>query len=188
VLAAVPVLLVGVGTCVLRRPEGLAANDGLSWYGVHPDTVVPYLFAVLGCAACCAGAARELGPLRDGPTTRPLRTGLGVAAGLLVAIALTPYEVGRVVEVLHEGFGTGLYACELVLTAWLVRVDGRPLLVVAAALQLAAGLVAAWSLPRAGGFLIQAQVAYQLAALTVFALALDVPGTEGAVRPHARRA
>jgi hypothetical protein len=53
-------LLGGTFVCVELKPDGLAANDGISYYGTLPETVAPYAVAILGSArTCTAGSSRS---------------------------------------------------------------------------------------------------------------------------------
>lgn len=194
----------GLLTCLVLRPEGLATNDGLSYYGTFLDTIVPYGVALLGCAICCHRAARMLGDdthegdngerggsAAAGPSTsgdvdgiRTVRRGLETFAVLLVGLFLTPYTVAPWVEDLHMSLGAALFAGQLLLSFWVAaRLRFAPWAVLLTLAELVAGIACAVYLSPPQGLLTQSQLVFQLAfgVLLVRVLsAFRVPGPAAA--------
>lgn len=157
---AVVVLVVTVAVCALLGHDATTRRDGLSWFGVHARTVLPYATG-LGAVAALQWAAADRLP--DGERTEAVRRFLRVSALLVVGLLLTPYSAGAVVDALHRTFGATLFALQLLVATWFWltcrgRVAGVLLVV-----QLVAGLAAAAALLGLQDDQLTAQVAYQLA-------------------------
>ena len=146
--------------CLLLRPSGLAANDGLSYFGGFLNTAVPYSFSFLLYAYFLWRVAPLLATSLGSKDAWAIVLALRVMSGLLVGLVLTPHTL---VNGIHTVFGTALFASQLLFSIYLfVRQrdwqNGVILLV-----QLASGLAALYYLPKHGGLLLQSQVMFQLA-------------------------
>jgi hypothetical protein len=109
--------LVLILVCFALQPQALTANDGLSYFGVHWQTIIPF-----GLACTLAGFFT----LRAADTLPPARWPLGLVAqvlrvsGLLLAgILFTPYSIGPIFDSIHRLFGTVLFLSQLGLAGWL---------------------------------------------------------------------
>ena len=74
--------------CAALRPEGLTADSGVSYNGVHLDTVLPYTIALCGTAYWSWRAAKQLTSLHW------LARSLRLMSICLVGIILTPTHWG----------------------------------------------------------------------------------------------
>ncbi|HUY85448.1 MAG TPA: hypothetical protein VMU97_02940 [Candidatus Dormibacteraeota bacterium] len=150
----------GLAVCVALRPEGLGANDGISYYGIVINTLPFYLISLLGTAVFSLLAAK----LINLPDLRPLRYGLLIFALLTIVVALTPYILLTFLDWLHTIAGIVTFMVQVALSFWLLaklRWTGWALLLVI--LEVVTGAISlAYVLPS-HGFLIQSQVSFQLA-------------------------
>ncbi|MBP2702309.1 hypothetical protein JOL79_00680 [Microbispora sp. RL4-1S] len=154
-------LFAGLVACVAFRPEGLSANNGMSYYGVHWETVAPYAAGLTGAALFMHRALRRTARGTPGPVlVRRLADWFVV---LLAGIVLTPYTLGGAVDWAHRGLGAALFVLQLLLGARLVAwAHGDPLSVVLLLVQLGGGVLAAVYVLQANGLLIQGEVTFQL--------------------------
>lgn len=153
-------LYTGLIICFILKPAGLSANDGISFYGVRAETILPYAFALLGSAYFTLRAAGKLPDER----LRPLRRALVIYALLAAGIVITPYAAGRWVNDVHTMFGSALFFLQLVLSGWLIwRLNKVWWSVVLSLIELAAGVLSALYLDPVHGFLLQTQTLFQLA-------------------------
>ena len=168
-------LYAGLVVCVLLRPSGLTANDGISYYGIYRATFSPYAVGLLGAAYFAARAIGELPP-----DEKVLRLALQIYAPLVVGIVITPYAAGRWMDYLHTACGATLFSLQLMLSGWLARRLRYAWWSLALSLvELAAGIASAIYLRPAHGSLFQSQVAFQLAfgALLILSLRKLSTGT-----------
>jgi hypothetical protein len=152
----------GVLTCVVIKPRGLGANNGICYYGVHWQTLIPYAVALLGSAYFIRKAlVAAAGAFPDPVYMRRMAAGLAVTTSGLV---VTPYSLGRLFDMTHTILGAVLFVLQLILAARLLRwVSGGFLSLFLVLLQLTGGVIAAiYVLPKQG-FLIQGQLLFQLA-------------------------
>lgn len=114
-----------LATCVGILP-GIAlkrSEVGISNYGVHAPTVVPYTLAFLATAAGSFGARHALGPTDDARVLRATLTAYGVAVSAVLA-STYPYTLDRVLRDVHVLIGAMAYVVIVVTTIAVVR-DGR---------------------------------------------------------------
>jgi hypothetical protein len=107
---------------VLKRNEG-----GMSNYGVHLETALPYTLALLGLAAFSWRAAALL--RRDGPSVRRLRRILNAYGVIVFIMLLSTYVYTRNLTLrdFHFGFGTVLILFEVASSLWMFRLCRRSL-------------------------------------------------------------
>jgi hypothetical protein len=141
----------GLILCMAIRPQGLGANSGISYYGVHRQTVIPYTIGLLGTAWLTQRALRAAG-----------RTWFGYGFGLLTTgIVLTPYTVSDLFDWTHTVLGAALFILMLVLSGrltWALRSD--PLCVLLLVTEFTGGVIAAIYVLPVRGFLIQGQLLF----------------------------
>jgi hypothetical protein len=112
-----------MGCCLAIHPSRVAVKRGLSYYGTHLDTIVPYSVGFILCAAFTALAVSRM--QRDALHVRRLRAFLIVILTLLVAILFTPYSVDLIFDWLHIGLSAFLFGVTIVAGIWLaLRVVG----------------------------------------------------------------
>lgn len=152
----------GMLVCVMIRPDGLGANAGISYYGIHHGTVVPYAVAVIGSALFTRRALRDMAPVL--PASAHVRGTADCLAAMAWGVVLTPYSLNTLFDWAHTMLGAALFFLQLVLTARLLSWSGgdawmRCLLLV----EFGSGVVAGVFVLTKDGFLIQAQLVFQLA-------------------------
>lgn len=150
----------GLIVCVIIKPHGLATNDGISYYGIYRETVLPYAFALLGAAYFCLQASGELADSHF----QLLRNWLKIMAILLAGLVVTPYAAGTWVDYLHTTFGTILFAGQLLFSIWLIwQLHNKVWAIVLTVIEFFAGVASAIYLKPTHGLLLQTQVIFQLA-------------------------
>ena len=105
---------------VLKRNEG-----GMSNYGVHIETALPYTLALLGLAGFSRRAAVLL--RHDGPSVRRLRRILNAYSVIVFIMLLSTYVYTRNLTLrdFHFGFGTVLILFEVASSLWMFRLCRR---------------------------------------------------------------
>jgi hypothetical protein len=169
----------GLVVAILLKPHGLAANAGISYYGIYARTVIPYCVSLLGSAYCSWQSALHI----HYDELKPMRNALIIMAILTVIISVTPYSFNNLLDQTHQLAGTVLFSLQLLLSIWIViRLRYTYWSVVLSAVELLAGIVCAIYLTPAHGFLIQAQILFQLAfgALLVYSLKIlpEIPAAK----------
>jgi hypothetical protein len=150
----------GLLAAVALQPAGLAANDGISYYGIYLKTVLPYTVGLLGTAYFTGLAGTTLRQKE----LLPIRWVLIASAPLLTIIALTPYSFGRVVEDTHTTAGAILFILQLLLSGWLIVKSRFAWWAICLSLsELACGIMSFIYLHPKDGLLLQMQVLFQLA-------------------------
>lgn len=163
-------LYAGLVVAILLKPQGLAANAGISYYGIYARTAGPMAVGLLGSAFFSWLAAGQI----HESELRPVKLGLIVFALLTIAIVVTPYSVSNFLDWLHTGTGSALFSLQLILSGWLVaklRYNFWALLLTG--VELAAGIACAIYLRPTHGFLIQFQILFQLAFGTLLVYSLQ---------------
>jgi Na+-transporting NADH:ubiquinone oxidoreductase subunit NqrD len=105
---------------VLKRNEG-----GMSNYGIHLETAVPYTFALLGLAGFSRRAAVLLN--HDDPRVQRLRRILYAYSVIVFVMLLSTYVYTRNLTLrdFHFGFGTVLICFEVASSLWMFRLCRR---------------------------------------------------------------
>jgi hypothetical protein len=163
--------LSGMLVAILLKPEGLRANDGISYYGTYSRTVLPYLVSLLGAAFFSWQAAMII----TSPDLKLIRTGLAAGSLLAVAVAVTPYTVNPALNFAHIVAGSALFSLQLFLSFLLVyRLHYNMWAVMLALVELVAGIVCAHFLRPTQGLLIQFQILFQIAFGLMLVLSLKL--------------
>ncbi len=155
------ILFVGLIVCVIIRPAGLNANDGISYYGTYYQTLLPYVIALTGSAMVGLYAVNKFVINPDFKYVRIIMLAIFL---LTVGIVLTPYSYSQLFSDMHELFGSLTFILQGVLTIQVVlfvhrdRVNNLLIL-----LELLGGLMSAYYLTPKQGLLIQGQMLFQLA-------------------------
>ena len=185
-----PALYLGVGQvffaamvacCWLIKPSQKALKVGLSYYGTQLETAGAL---VLGCAGCVTLTAVALAAAQPGaPWFQRLRRGVGVVLVLMMAIPLTPYSIDIVVDWVHIGIASTMFAVAYALGGWIAfRVRRTPFTLLLLLGQSAAAFWAAAAELGAVGWMLPSQMVFELtfAALVAFALATTLDGEAAA--------
>lgn len=144
---------------ILIRPESLGHNDGLSYFGAVWWTVIPYTIAFLSYALCCAIASIKIKD--NSATAKVIKKFLILMAILLVGLVITPHTV---INSIHKIFGSTLFASQLMLSLYLLYTKGKNYWIfVLVIIMFTSGVFSAAFLTSASGFMIQAQIIYQIA-------------------------
>jgi hypothetical protein len=121
VVASQVALFAFLAVCIAIEPAYLFRRNegGLSNFGVHAATVVPYTLAFLLCAIFL-GRAASLVTVVD-PTTRAFRTMLLVLACLLVAVlgSTYPYKTSQLLHGVHIAVGVVTVCFESAASIWI---------------------------------------------------------------------
>src|SRR5690349_11520411 len=150
----------GVAGGVVRRPGGLSANNGISYYGVHPLTIPLVAVTLLAAAGYTRRGLRQLAPVTAAPNF--LRRCADAFAVLLAGVLLTPYTVNQLVRWSHDGLGATLFVVQLALGARLLGWTRDPLAVAAWGVQLLGAITSAVYGLRSDGYLLETEVLFQL--------------------------
>ncbi len=139
----------GILVCILLQPHYLfSANmGGISNYGVHRLTAVPYSVAVGGAALVLALAARATP--RPTVTSRHAAAGLWSFSAVLAGVLATtyPYQHGPALKDLHVAVGAVAVGFELIAASWAVAtILGDTGDRVVLAIELAGGVLAGCTL------------------------------------------
>jgi hypothetical protein len=113
---------VGIGLCVILSPHLVLHADegGISNFGVHAKTVVPYTVALMLPAVLTFRASRLVGSRsREGH----LRAILTVYSGLILLTLLTTYtyKIDTPLKIVHVGVGVLLTVFEMGASLWMCR-------------------------------------------------------------------
>jgi hypothetical protein len=172
----------GLLMCVVLKPHGLIANDGISYYGTFRRTVVPYAIALIGSGLFTWRALYWAAPAWPAPPyVRGMASGL---AAMSAGVVLTPYSVNLMFDWVHTLLGAAVFVLQLVLGARLLGWTGGDSWAACLLLaQFASGVLSAIFVLPKHGFLIQGQLAFQLAfaALLIRSVRLLMP--EPATQP-----
>ncbi len=154
------VFLASLVACALLLPQGLAANDGFSYYGVHLRTVLPYSVGMVLLAWFYLKATRLFSLVLVAKVATYI---IYVLLALLVMMVATPYRLNATFHWLHVFATFGIFGLQVALSIWLVmmvRWDGLNILLLI--LLVTEVALAAYSLQPVSGFLIQYETAFQV--------------------------
>lgn len=141
--------------------KGFSDNRGLSYYGEHLDTLIPFALGFCLCDFFLLKVARLLPELNKqlAVFTVPLQ----VLSILLISIVLTPDNLNSLFNVLHIIASSALFLFELLFSIWLIirwhKSATSWLLLIA---QFTAGIIAAMSEFQVTHFLSESSLFYQL--------------------------
>lgn len=152
-------LLASVVACIAIRPQGLWANDGLSYYGVFESTLIPYILGFLVFGLFVFRAADRLS---GKPEAAPLMWLLRACIVPLFGLAVKPHNI-QPFERVHLTFGTLLFLLEVVIGLWLLWVSRDVWVALSIGLLLAGAVASLLYLPLNRGYLLEGQIFFQLA-------------------------
>lgn len=159
-------MISGLSLCVIIKPHGLAANEGISYYGTFRSTIAPYALSLLGSAWFISRLHSSL----DGEL-KWLQTAFLIFPLLIIGTFLTPYTFGRLFSTTHVIFGSILFASQLLLSLYLSFKLRHKLLAACLWLaELTSGIMCAIYLNPKKGYLIEFQVLFQLCFMAILSL------------------
>ncbi|HEX5447980.1 MAG TPA: hypothetical protein VFW90_02150 [Candidatus Saccharimonadales bacterium] len=154
------ILYVAVIVCIVLAPGSLGKNEGLSYFGHHPITILPFGAGLLLSAFYVIKGASHF-------KSRPKVAFFGwlfpLMAGLMAGIVAAPAVGDGFFDLAHRIFGSILFVCELLLAFWLLKnVRGDRLNWLIFGFQWLGGIIAAIYLSPAQGFSIEGQLLFQV--------------------------
>ena len=145
--------------CVLLDPHSLSDNNGFSYFGAVPRTVIPYSLAFLTYAFFMWLASNRLDEKCQ--SAKVLKVVLVIMALLMVGLTITPHTV---LVNIHKFFGSSLFVVQLLTSFYLVVRNGKNYLVYFfILLMLTSGIFSLYYLSLKEGFMIQSQLIFQMA-------------------------
>lgn len=152
-------LFLGLLVCIFIKPEGLAANTGISYYGTFLKTVLPYTAGILGGSYYSYRFAQSI----HGQSLALVRNSMIAISILSIGIVITPYSINSFLDWAHTTFGTFIFVLELIISAWItVKAKFSSSMVTLWLIELICGIAAAIYTPPPHGFLIQSQILFQI--------------------------
>jgi hypothetical protein len=113
-------LVVGLLVCSALMPEYFFSDGGVSNFGAHVLTAVPYTVALLGCGYFMWRAANKA--LGSSAIAAEWRRGVRIYAELLVLMLAStyPYQLSPLFDAIHRFIGTVLMLWMVFFGGWLV--------------------------------------------------------------------
>lgn len=151
--------LFGTALCIIIKPHGLTANDGLSYYGVFKSTIIPYAISLLLPSFFFLRIGLEL----DSKKYMQLRLVFFFFSICMLGLVLTPYNANTFLYALHTTLGSILFATQLLVTG-VMAIEQKDHLLIPYywLIELIAGIVSALYLAPTKGYLLEYQVIFQL--------------------------
>ena len=166
-----------VGVCLMIRPAGFNANDGLSYFGGFLSTLFPYSVGLI-IGAYYYWQASQCLPTKH-PQLKVLYYSFQIIACLLIGLLVTPHNL---VNPLHTAIGSTLFVYQLGLSIWLAwETWPNQLAAWFVVIEFISGLFAFYYLPRSFGFMLQSQIVFQLA---FGLLIINVLKNYSQIKPH----
>ncbi|MGA3150147.1 MAG: hypothetical protein ABSD10_00805 [Candidatus Saccharimonadales bacterium] len=155
------VFFAAVLLCIAIAPASLAANTGLSYFGVREKTVLIYGIGLILSAYFILKALRFAPKV---PGMWPVTRGLRLLPPLMAGVAITPYSIDNWFDWIHHALGITLFSLQLLIAIWLVARSFRDWLNwLLLAAQFAGGIISLIYLAPSHGLLIQGQLIFQAA-------------------------
>lgn len=175
VLASQGVFFGALALCVLLVHDHVAENDGISYYGVHVETIV---FAVVAYVTAAVGLWLFAGILRDEAVGAVGWASARAVSVMLILLLLTPYDRGTFLNWAHMTIGVVGALVQLGSSLAVMRRRATTAATVGFWVQLVGGIIAAASLPDWGFTqLLTGEIVFELGyALCVLEWARLLPG------------
>ncbi|MHB1864921.1 MAG: hypothetical protein ACYCPS_02010 [Candidatus Saccharimonadales bacterium] len=166
--------------------QGFSDNRGLSFYGEHLNTVIPFALGFCLCDFFLLKVAKLLPEVADNLSvlTMPLK----ILSILLISIVLTPDNLNGLFSILHTVASTALFLFELILSVWLTLKWYRSVfswLLLCA--QFLAGIVAGLSEFQISHYLSESSLFYQLFFSTLLIWSITVISRQAVETPSSSR-
>lgn len=160
---------IGLIACVIIRPKGLTANGGISYYGIYAETIVPYIFALLGAGYFSIKTGEQF----TDPEYKLMKYSLSVIGLLVIGVMITPDSLSVFMDDLHQACGISLFVLQLLLSGLLtMRLRYAIPAVVFTVIELVGGIASFIWLNPVHGYLLESQIVFQFGfgALLIYAL------------------
>lgn len=152
-------LLISVLLCIIILPQGLFANDGISYYSSHKATILPYILGLLSVALFSFKLSRSL----PGNSHLVLRLGFKTITFLIIAVVIVPYGISYTFEYIHTLLSAALFLVQFLMMWWLAFKIKTDIINLALLLLLAAEMIiTVMYLDPKAGYLLEGEVAFQL--------------------------
>jgi len=152
--------------CVIIRPAGLIVNSGISYYGNHQETLLPFALAFLVNSSLLWWASSFIG--RKSKVDTYLGYILKISAILMIGIFLTPHN-SNIFDGIHKTFGTTMFSLQIIMAITIVTYVYRDwvnfLLIMTA---LFSGFAALSYLLHTTGYMIEAQIIFQVSIWSIY--------------------
>src|SRR3989344_132597 len=102
---------------ILLAPQSLATKHGITYYGIHQPTVIPYVAGSLISIWFIYKAAKSLPRISPFPMIKYI---LFSFVTINLALLVTPHTWGSLFDWSHQIVAFILFATELILSIWLV--------------------------------------------------------------------
>ncbi len=147
--------------CTIILPVGTIVNDGLSYYGVHLATIIPYSLSLLLCSGFTMATGRAL--TRAGRTFRPFVFASYLFAVLMLGVLATPHTLNQAFSIAHVLIGNTLFLGQFILIIWAVfKFQRDSLNFLLLGLLIVISAVAFLSLLQLLPWLFETQISFQL--------------------------
>jgi len=144
---------------ILIKPAGLAANDGISYYGARKETVLFFAFSI---GALCVSYYLLAQRLKGSAKYLPLRIGSFLLPSLYLTSVFTPYDVDRKFHFIHVAVSIVIFALQIMLAVWIATIlNWSNLNVILLILLALEGCAALFFVQPASGILLQAETAFE---------------------------
>ena len=145
---------------IFLAPQSLATRHGITYYGIHQPTIIPYVTGSIISAWFIYKAAKSLPRISPFPTIRYVLFSFVI---INLALLVTPHTWGSLFDWSHQIMAFILFSTELILSIWLVIIlNNRSFIDVALLLLLAIdGIFVAVYVPSSNGYLLQGQLIFQ---------------------------
>jgi hypothetical protein len=154
------ILFIGLAVCILIRPAGLAANNGISYYGTFHNTLLPYIIALAGSSFCLV--LITIFYLKGSWQDNLIKTIFTLLFFLIIGIIIFPYNVNRTYADIHATLGTIIFSTQFIISIIFTFINPRDIYgLIILIIEFVGGLVSIYYLKPAHGFLIQGQIIAQ---------------------------
>jgi hypothetical protein len=159
--------------CALLDPQVVVKNEGISYFGNHWITLLPFAIG-MGIASYFVYRAAYLLPLRNA-RQHLIKEALTTISILLVGVVVTPFSINTFLNACHTLISGALFILELLLAGWLVLQTPRSWLHYGLLLVQSAGaLLAMLSLAEVVHFMLTGQLLTQIAFIWLFVRTMEL--------------
>lgn len=158
-----------LAVCILIRPIGLVVNSGISYYGNYNETLLPFTLAFLTNSFLLWRAS-----LFVGTTTKMdlyFKFVLKITSVLMIGILLTPYDVFNLsgLNLAHRTMGTAMFSIQMIMAVAIVISNYRDKInILLISISLIGGYAAFVYLLQPNGYMIEAQIVFQISVWLIF--------------------
>jgi len=153
-------LFISLIICALLIRSQNVISDGISYFGVHRKTIIPYAAGIIFCSLSVIKATTYI----TIDSLQVLKRALQTVSVLLIGLLLTPYTINTFFNWAHMTVGTLIFLIEMAISIWIVIMTDRDYFyIVLFLIQFTSGVVALLSLIGTVNLLFYGQFIYQIA-------------------------